>query len=296
MEETIPTTENLSKPVAEPRNQACQALSLKQVVSRYESMGGGSFAKNRSYGCEFGLFQRRSDFESVSFLRWCSIQPAPLLLGLKNRFDAIDDVTRLRMRRDGPRDWNAIQEKYGMFAAHTGLSYAEHSEEQARAKYHRALVFLRDKFLEDLATSDKIFVYRVGDGALAPDEVQNLAAAVHGYGGRPMLYVKVDEAHPFEVSRVNEALLVGTIDRFAVVNDLSRHNDTGWEKVCRAALLAQAGGNRSTPRDDARDAARYRWLRQNADAICAAGPLPAKGVDALVDMHVRRQECDRNEA
>ena len=191
------------------------------------------------------------------------------------------------MRRDGPRDWNAIQEKYGMFAAHTGLSYADYSEEQARAKYHRALVFLRDKFLEDLATSDKIFVYRVGDGALAHDEVQNLAAAVHSYGGRPMLYVKVDETHPFEVSRVNDALLIGTIDRFAVVNDLSRHNDAGWEKLCRAALLVEASATRSTRRNDALDAARYRWLRQNADALCAAGPLPANEVDALVDTHVR---------
>ena len=154
------------------------------------------------------------------------------------------------MRRDGPKDWNAIQEKYGIFAAHTGLSYAKHSEEQARARYHRSLVFMRDKFLEDLATSEKIFVYRVGDGVLSDEYVQNIAAVVHSYGGRPMLYVKVDEARPFEVSRVNEALLVGTIDRFAVVNDLSQHNDAGWEKVCRAALVADACTGRSQSRND----------------------------------------------
>ena len=190
------------------------------------------------------------------------------------------------MRRDGPKDWNAVQEKYRIFAAHTDLSYAKHTEDQARVRYHRAFVFTRDKFLEDLATSEQFS--STARRRVAPDKyVQNIAAAVHSCGGRPMLYVKVDEARPFEVSRVNDALLVGTIDQFASVNDLSQYNDAGCEKVCRAALLVDACTGRRQPHDDRLNARQYRWVRQNVGSTCEAGALLAKNVDAFVNIDLR---------
>ncbi len=210
-------------------------LPLKDVVSRFESLGGGAVTQRKNWGCEFGIFQRRAGYVSVSLLSWCAIQPVFLLSALRDKFDGFDDMAYLKMHRT-EKGWHATHDIYGTFTAHTGLTSDELSEDQARTKYHRHLVFLRNKLVEDLTSSTKIFVYRVVDSILPAAEVERLANAVHSYGGRPLLYVKADPAPPVGVSRSGDALLLGNIDWFADVDHRTRTNDSGWERMCRGAL------------------------------------------------------------
>ena len=142
------------------------------------------------------------------------------------------------MRKDGPKDWNAMQTSYGLYMAHTGLSYDLYSADQAAKSFCKTLSFLRDKLLEDLANAEKLLVYRTADETMPDEQLATLVRALRLYGPNTLLYVKLAEEadRAFTVERMSDGLLVGRLDRFAAVNDPAGHNDAGWEKVCRAAL------------------------------------------------------------
>jgi hypothetical protein len=98
---------------------------------------------------------------------------------------------------------------------------------------------MRRKLIDDLENGSKIFVYRVPDRVLAPDELRRLRRAMESYGDNTLLYVRLAKpSHPpGTVEQVEDGLMVGYIDRFEVKPDgaLTAPNPAGWLAVCERA-------------------------------------------------------------
>jgi hypothetical protein len=86
----------------------------------------------------------------------------------------------------------------------------------------------------------KIFVFRLTDRNLTPQEIDDLHAAMRAYGTNTLLYVQYeDEAHPNgTVEAMKPGLLIGYMDRFkhSRMNQLSAAPATASRlAVCRNA-------------------------------------------------------------
>lgn len=218
------------------------SMPRSELASHFESLGGGSLNANGwAFGCEFGFFQRHSGIDPLGLLRWASIASQDLLRGLEAGFEHVGDPAHLQMRTHTGWDWGATQTLYGMYLDHTQMARDSVSEHEALEKVSRSLGFLRDRFLQDLQSGDKVFVYRTYDHVLKHAQVLDLARAVRSYGPATLLYVThATETHPaFTVEDIHPGLMVGYIDRFAPGHGRLDYNDDGWDKVCRAALATR---------------------------------------------------------
>jgi hypothetical protein len=125
----------------------------------------------------------------------------------------------------------------------------------------RRLQFLAQKLVEDLATSEKIFVYKYTLRPLTPEEVNAIHRALRRFGDATLLNVaKANDSHETgNVERIDDGLLMGYIDNFASElpgGRITAVTDT-WAVICRRAHRLWRDGNRSSrtvdlpnPRDD----------------------------------------------
>jgi len=127
-------------------------------------------------------------------------------------------------------------------------------QESARLK------FLRRKFLEELETNDKIFVYKF-DIPIAEEEILPLHIALNRYGAATLLWVVPAERNrpAGTVEVVMPGLLKGYIDRFAPNENAHDLSFDGWLRVCanahvlarlQASLKDGAGASISQPAAD----------------------------------------------
>jgi hypothetical protein len=260
--------------------------SPAEVAARFESLGGGSLHPGGwAFGCEFGYWQRSQGTEPLGLLRWASIGPEDLLKGLQTGFAGVEDETALLMREHTGPDWGYTQTTYGMFMDHSDMPRSEISVDVARRRIARSMGFLRDKLLADLASGEKLFVYRTHDHTLDDSMQTALADAVSHFGNGVLCYIQHATAdHPaFTAVRKAPNLIVAYIDRFAPQEGQLVYNGPGWRAVCHAALglwspptdpvttpVEQPPQSPSAPAP----ASAMEYLARNPSTVTAATPVP----------------------
>jgi hypothetical protein len=208
-------------------------LAIPQIALQFESVGEN---------CEFGLFQRRCDAEPLGLLRFSSTFMRNLIRGIDNGFAGLGEIDDIDPRLEGaPRKEYMIHEKKFGLVYHTFVYEGQRSVWLMREQESARLKFLRRKFMEDLASTDKIFVYKFGSG-VTEEEILPLHMALNRHGESTLLWVVPAErdrpAGTVEV--LMPGLLKGYIDRFAPDDNAHDLSFDGWLRVCaNACVLAR---------------------------------------------------------
>lgn len=213
-----------------------RSLSVAELASRFESLGGGSLNANGwAFGCEFGFFQRSAGIEPLGLLRWVSVPPDKLICALKAQFADIGNEANIQMIEHGGREWGFLQTAYGIRNDHTGIDRSSVAHDVARKRASQALVLLRRKLLEDIAAAEKLFTYHTYDHTMDRETLARLAKLLEP---STLCYVQipVNGEEPFTARRISANLIVGYIDVFAPREGTLIYNEKGWEAVCRVMV------------------------------------------------------------
>lgn len=92
-----------------------QDLDHTQLLLSFESLGGGRGTRQdngRGGGCEFGFVQRQFGAESLSLLRWASIEPDDLIRGLTEKFAQLGEVNSIELQEQSAYDWRVLEKNY----------------------------------------------------------------------------------------------------------------------------------------------------------------------------------------
>ena len=235
-------------------------LAIPQIALKFESLGEN---------CEFGLFQRRCDAEPLGLLRFSSTFMRNLIRGIDSGFEGLGEIEDIDPRLEGapPKMEYMIHEKKFGLVYHTFVYEGQRSVWLMREQESARLKFLRRKFMEDLESTDKIFIYKFGSG-VSEEEILPLHMALNRYGEAMLLWVVPAErdrpAGTVEV--VMPGLLKGYIDRFAPDDNAHDFSFDGWLRVCaNACVLARL----HRPATDRKPAAGEDEPRQEAGAAGA---------------------------
>ena len=129
------------------------------------------------------------------------------------------------------------EKKFGL-VYHTFVYEGQRSVWLMREQESARLKFLRRKFMEDLESTDKIFVYKFSSD-VTDEEILPLHMALNRYGQATLLWVVPAErdrpAGTVEV--VMPGLLKGYIDRFAPDDNAHDFSFDGWLRVCANAYV-----------------------------------------------------------
>jgi hypothetical protein len=208
-------------------------LALPQIALQFESLGEN---------CEFGLFQRRCDAEPLGLLRFSSTFMRNLIRGIDSGFEGLGEIEDIDPRLEGtPRKEYMIHERKFGLVYHTFVYEGQRSVWLMREQESARLKFLRRKFMEELASPDKIFIYKFGAG-VSEEEILPLHMALNRYGEATLLWVVPAERDrpPGTVEVVMPGLLKGYIDRFAPDDNAHDFSFDGWLRVCvNACVLAR---------------------------------------------------------
>ncbi len=176
-------------------------LEVRDFVSRFESLG---------CNCEFSIIQRLCGAEPLGLARFAGISLENMTAGVNAGFAGLSEPGNLHV--DGSYTWMVTDRIYGM-RYHTFLKLEEVSREQVAQGQSRRLVYLRRKFLEDIAEADKIFIVWRGEPPLADADVLPLLDALRRRGPARLLYVVPGEPAGL-VELVQPGLMRGRIDKF----------------------------------------------------------------------------------
>jgi hypothetical protein len=208
-------------------------LTIPEIALQFESLGEN---------CEFGLFQRRCDVEPLGLLRFSSTFMRNLIRGIDTRFEGVGAVEDIEPQLEGgPRKEFMIHEKKFGLVYHTFVYEGERSAWLMREQESARLKFLRRKFIEELESTRKIFVYKFGSG-VSEEEILPLHMSLNRHGEAMLLWVVPAERdhRAGTVEVVMPGLLKGYIDRFAPEDNAHDFSFEGWLRVCaNACVLAR---------------------------------------------------------
>ena len=205
-------------------------LTIPQIALQFESLGEN---------CEFGLFQRRCDAEPLGLLRFSSTFMRNLIRGIDNGFEGLGAPEDIDPRLEGEsrKEYMIHEKKFGL-VYHTFVYEGQRSVWLMREQESARLKFLRRKFMEELESAHKIFVYKFGSG-VTEEEILPLHMALNRFGEATLLWVVPAErdrpAGTVEV--VMPGLLKGYIDRFAPDDNAHDFSFDGWLRVCANACV-----------------------------------------------------------
>lgn len=216
-------------------------LTIPEIALRFESLGEN---------CEFGLFQRRCEAEPLGLLRFSSTFMRNLIRGIDNSFEGLGEIEDIDPRLEGGarKEYMIHEKKFGL-VYHTFVFEGQRSVWLMREQESARLKFLRRKFMEELESTDKIFVYKFGAG-VSDEEILPLYMALNCYGEATLLWVvPAERDRPTgAVEVVMPGLLKGYIDRFAPEDNAHDLSFDGWLRICaNACVLGGLQGPRPLP-------------------------------------------------
>lgn len=236
--------DSLAGVVAEPAAEADPRAATRDLLMQFESLGG------RGLGCEFGMFQREFGAEPLGLLRWADMPYDGIIAALESRFDGVGapEHTELFVERQTSRPEYCTRDKRGFMFMRAFIYEDEMPYDRMWKQALRRLVFLKHKLIADLEAGEKIFVYRLTDRSLEPDELERLHRAVRSYGNNTLLYVRYEDAnHPNGTVEVAApGLMIGYVDRFKVAPDgqlSASPPSASWLEICRNAHNLFKGKN-----------------------------------------------------
>ncbi len=224
--EAIARKAGLSAAANSPATSA--RLSDRDVMMRFEGLGDR---------CEFGLVQRQFGVEPLGLLRWSGISPRSLINMLESQLDGVGDPanTFVELRSD-TQEYFAGDNRY--FYMHTFIKANEIEKELVFEKFRKRLVYLKRKLLEDLASGEKVFLYKISDGALTDDEALEISRIFRkSYPACRVMLMRVsaDPTHIGTVVPIAENAVWGYLSSFyETTGGVSRFDE--WRAVCRACL------------------------------------------------------------
>jgi hypothetical protein len=221
-------------------------MDNRRVVGAFESLGGGKGSRQnngRGGGCEFGILQNNFGAEPLGLLRWATIELDCLIRGVRAGFEGLGDDDTLELHPQGHPDWQIKDRAYGIQIDHTNLFRDRITAEQAKPQVQRNLAFLRRKFLEDLRSGEKIFVYRLADDHCPHERIQALADAIGSYGGGRLLFVLQDENIGDGIVKIGDGFILNSSSRNLLAVTMKPRglidtpiNYATWLDICRMAV------------------------------------------------------------
>jgi hypothetical protein len=213
-------------------------LNLTELAMQFESLGEN---------CEFGLFQRRCDAEPLGLLRFSSTFMRNLIRGIDTGFEGLGAIEDIEPRLEGGdrKEYMIHERRFGL-VYHTFVFEGQRSMWLMREQESARLKFLRRKFMEELASPEKIFVYKLL--GMSKEEILPLHMALNRHGEATLLWVvPAEKDRPAgTVEVVMPGLLKGYIDRFAPDDNAHDFSFDGWLRVCANACVL-AGLQRPAP-------------------------------------------------
>jgi|GEM_PF-3883143 len=204
-------------------------VSDRDLMLRFASMGDN---------CEFGIVQRKLDVDPLDLLRFAAVPLRWILFGLDDGYARMDDPNLCELTVDavsGPvPHWYAYQSFYRIPFA-TGI--AEH--QQTHANIHRDIFrrfqFLGKKFIRELGTGKRIFLFR-RDFPIADEELAAVLVRFRRYGSAWLVAVQeADAEHPSgTIERVLPGVLRVFVPAFADARCVVETVDVPlWTRLCR---------------------------------------------------------------
>ena len=178
---------------------------MRRLVLGFESIGDS---------CEMGLVQRRFGAEPLGLLRWNDVGLENLITALGHGFEGMGEPDNTAMVTAANGEMY-VEDRRWHLAMHTFLRVGHVDADDVYKKMCRRIVYLRGKLLEDLASAEKIFVYR--SPTIDAEGLRRLHRALRAHGPVILLGVQpvLTKVTAFpgrpvgEVDRLDEGLYVG---------------------------------------------------------------------------------------
>ena len=201
-------------------------MDVGQLLRNFESLGRN---------CEFGLVQRRFKVEPLDLLRWSSVGHRQLIAALNAKFEGFGTPDQSEILINRGEYW--IRDSRYDILSHTAIRDVKADMDYVAKKQYPILQFLKNRFLSNLTSAEKILVYQ--HVHLTDSLMAQLYAAVQSYGPNLLLCVRVqDDKHPAgTVDMIDDHLMLAYIDREGTPGpdgwDISVDL---WTEFCRQAL------------------------------------------------------------
>jgi len=197
------------------------------LFAGFESLGAGG---------EFGLLQRKFGAESLALLRWGSITVGGLTRMLEAKFAGVGDKATTLIREEAGT-FVLVDTQYDM-GMQTFIKAGNEDPANLLPRLCGRQKFLARKLGEDLATGERIFVYKVTEPLRRP-ALERLWQAVKAYGPAALLVVRLADAElaPGAFTVLEPGLMLGAVSRFSD-EDIAVEE---WRAICLAARDAVKG-------------------------------------------------------
>jgi Glycosyltransferase 61 len=208
-------------------------LALDELMMEFQSLGDD---------CEFGLVQRDSGVERFGLLRFAGfclpleMRLPALIAAIEADFKGLGELENVQVDLHGEEFM--VQESAYKLLYHTFRHDGEIEVDRLRQQQSRILQFLRDKFLADLKTGEKIWIWK-SRIAEDPHRIRTLLAAMRRRGPNRLLWLSDEDAtHPAgTIDRLETDLVRGFIATPPQGN-IFEFVAGPWFEVCRAAYAA----------------------------------------------------------
>jgi capsular polysaccharide biosynthesis protein len=210
-----------------------RSMPLDELMMEFESLGDN---------CEFGLIQRTVGADPLSLLRFAGFFLPPeirletLLSALQQRFQGLGAPETIELTTAGERHEFVVRETRYKLMYHTFKHEGEIDPDKLRQSESRRLGFLRRKLFDDLASGEKIWVWKSNVSVTQPQAL-TLLQTLRGFGPNILLWVvESDRTHRAgTVERIGEHLVKGYVERFAPYDRAGEFIDVPWFEVCQKA-------------------------------------------------------------
>lgn len=202
-------------------------LDMAPIVERCASLG---------VNCEFGLVQRWCGIEPLGLFRFGMTPLDGLIAGLHSSFAGLEEPALIEITA-GFQGEHVTRHALYDFEFHTAMLARNVDEGTVLKRMARERFPLLARMLrEDLASGEKLFVFRAEEGS-GDAEAWRLLEAIRRHGPGTLLWVTLAR-EPAEVGtavRRGDGLIVGYLDRLAPLRFARALSFEPWLAVCRAA-------------------------------------------------------------
>lgn len=192
--------------------------------------------------CEFGLVQRRFGAEPLGLLRWNIVWPEELIAALDYDLVGMGEIENTELFLSGFKEFYLLDRRWH-FGMHTFMFEGQIDPAKLYERMRRRVIYLRRRFLADLAAGEKVLVYTFP--GLTADIVKRLTRALRRHGPVRLLVVQPAEpkspgefrGRPGEIMQVEPGCLIGFLPRLGMTPDQSWDIAyDSWIALCRKAI------------------------------------------------------------
>jgi hypothetical protein len=173
-------------------------VPLRDLLHGFEMLAGN---------CDMGLALRSFGFDKISLLRFAGASPAVAMKGLETEFSGIGQRISLSIANNPMKEW-MVSDEFGL-RFHSGQSSEQVEHDTLMKKFRPYAELLRRKFLEDVVTGEKVFVYadhKDHNVSRSVEEVLPLFLALRRHSRANLLWVTPASNDPEKRGTVTEVL------------------------------------------------------------------------------------------